>query len=370
MGLGKSAMDDAMSSVSSMREIYKGKKVFLTGHTGFKGSWLALWLESMGAVVTGYALAPEGKDSHFELLTRAGQLKIKSHIADIRDLESVKRAINEAQPEIVFHLAAQPIVLKSYRDPIETFETNVMGTLKVLEAARACESVRVFINVTSDKCYENREWDLAYRENDPMGGYDPYSASKGCAEVLASSYQRSFFSDGRILMASVRAGNVIGGGDWADNRIVPDVIRAFIAGTPAEIRNPAAIRPWQHVLEPLHGYLKVGARLLSGDKSTAIPFNFGPDPEMSVPVGELLTGLTSHWPELRYKVLAPAKAPHEAHFLRLDSTRARTQLGWKPQLSLTQTIEWTADWYREFAVHKRVISVEQLGRFVERIDKQ
>lgn len=354
-------------------DIYRGKRVFLTGHTGFKGSWLALWLRNLGADVTGYALAAPSEPSHFDLLVKSGELKVKSVIGDIRDLESLQRAMTEADPDIVIHLAAQPIVLRSYRDPIETYDTNVMGTLKVFEAARKVSMqsgsrLRAILNITSDKCYENRETLVGYKETDPMGGYDPYSSSKGCAELLFASYQRSYFSlekydrDHRVLMASLRAGNVIGGGDWAADRLIPDLIRATAKGEVAEIRNPTAVRPWQHVLEPLSGYLLVGARLLAGETTTAQGYNFGPGDESCVTVGELLTEIQKRWNGIRVK-MGGTGAVHEAHFLRLDSAKARRELNWKPVLNFSDTLQWTADWYRTHQETGKLKTSDQIGAY-------
>lgn len=358
------------NEVTAMHKALSGKKVFLTGHTGFKGSWLALWLQTLGAEVTGYALVPPSRPSHFELLREQGILKIESVIGDICNLESLKRAINECDPDLIIHMAAQPIVLQSYRDPIETYETNVMGTLKVFEAARSLKSgnLRAIVNVTSDKCYENRETLIGYKETDPMGGYDPYSSSKGCAEILFSSYQRSYFpiekygKDHKVLMASVRAGNVIGGGDWAADRLIPDLIRAAKENRVAEIRNPSAIRPWQHVLEPLAGYLNVGVKLLNGETSVATGFNFGPDEESCLTVGELLNNLKSKWDGIAFVFGAVPKV-HEAHFLKLDSTKARTELAWKPQLDFDETIAWTADWYHSQQSSNRLLTEQQLENY-------
>jgi CDP-glucose 4,6-dehydratase len=385
-----------------LENAFRGKKVFLTGHTGFKGSWMALWLQGLGATVTGYALAAPSKPSHFELLRERGILKIESVIGDICDYQSLRDAMFACDPDLIIHMAAQPIVLKSYRDPIETYETNVMGTLKVFEAARALNEKRKkepgpksggatasgtaaaarslsILNITSDKCYENKETLVGYKESDPMGGYDPYSSSKGCAEILFSSYQRSYFpiaryggekSDGhKVLMASVRAGNVIGGGDWAADRLIPDLIRGTAQGKITEIRNPTAIRPWQHVLEPLSGYLLVAAKLLSGDVKAATGFNFGPDEESCVTVGEILSSISKKWHGIQFQVdpQAGKSQPHEAHFLKLDSTKARTELSWKPVLDFDETISWTADWYRTQQESKELLTLKQITEFQKRM---
>lgn len=366
-------------------ESFRGKKVFLTGHTGFKGSWLALWLQTLGAKVTGYALAAPSKPSHFELLRERGILKIDSVLGDICDYESLRNALFDADPDLIVHMAAQPIVLRSYRNPIETYETNVMGTLKVFEAARALIAKRksegrkasgptelAVLNITSDKCYENKETIIGYKETDPMGGYDPYSSSKGCAELLFASYQRSYFPvhkfghDHHVLMASVRAGNVIGGGDWAEDRLIPDLIRGTARGEVTEIRNPTAIRPWQHVLEPLSGYLTVAARLLEGDTRVATGFNFGPHEESCVTVGEILKALQSKWSGIQFRLGGEGKL-HEAHFLKLDSTKARTELGWKPVLKFEETIQWTANWYKAHQERSNLLTENQIAEFQKRV---
>jgi CDP-glucose 4,6-dehydratase len=324
-------------------KFWAGKRVFVTGHTGFKGSWLSLWLTSLGAKVTGFALPPPpDKPSLWGLVeAKAG---VASTLADIRDLGMLGRAMDAAQPEIVFHLAAQSLVRSSYDDPVGTYATNVLGTVHVLEAARRAEGLRALINVTSDKCYENLETGQAYRETDPMGGRDPYSNSKGCAELVAAAYRMSFFSGARI--ASARAGNVIGGGDWALDRIVPDTVRAAVAGKPVQIRNPRAVRPWQHVLEPLAGYLKLAERLAEQTRDFAEGWNFGPDEADAVPVETVVDTVTKLWgPPAGWKSDA-GEHPHEAHFLRLDSSKARSRLGWRPRLKLPLALEWTVDWYR------------------------
>lgn len=331
--------------------IYNGKRVFLTGHTGFKGSWLAAWLRQMGAHVTGYALAPDSQPALFPLLG----LDMPSHIADIRHPHTLEPALLTAQPEVVFHLAAQPLVRLSYAEPVNTFETNVMGTLRVLEAARRCPTVKAIVVVTSDKCYQNNEWEWGYRENDAMGGHDPYSASKGATEILAASYRNSYFSphahpDYRhpALLATVRAGNVIGGGDWALDRIVPDAARAAASRQPLQIRNPRATRPWQHVLEPLSGYLAIGQKLLEGNAHFAEGWNFGPEDTSTVDVETIILGLQRHWPALNYQPAPPAPALHEAKLLKLDTSKAWHYLRWRPVWNLDETLRHTAQWYRGF----------------------
>lgn len=338
---------------------YAGRRVLLTGHTGFKGSWLALWLHALGARVTGLALAPDTPPDHWSLL----DLPVRSHVADIRDADGVMALVHEERPEVVFHLAAQALVRPSYEDALATWGTNVMGTAHVLEACRRAGGVQAIVVVTSDKCYENRETDQAYREDDPLGGHDPYSASKAATELLAASYRRSFFgANDAPRLATARAGNVLGGGDWSRDRLVPDVVRGVQAGVPATIRHPEATRPWQHVLEPLAGYLLLGQKLLQGDPQACGAWNFGPDEASNVPVGTVLEGLRRHWPTLAWDVRRDGSR-HEATLLHVDSAKARTQLGWAPVWDLAQTLEATAAWYAAFAQDARVQSTEQLQRY-------
>ncbi|MCW3480612.1 CDP-glucose 4,6-dehydratase [Neisseriaceae bacterium JH1-16] len=326
--------------------IWAGRRVLVTGHTGFKGGWLALWLHSLGAKVVGYALPPTGSPDLFTLAGVADTLS-GQHLADLRDAECLTQALRQAEPEVVLHLAAQPLVRTSYRDPVDTFATNVMGTVNVLEAVRQCPSVKAVVVVTTDKCYENREWAWGYRENDPLGGHDPYSASKACTEIVAASYRRAFFQNGPLL-ATARAGNVIGGGDWSEDRLVPDAVRAVGKREPLVIRSPHATRPWQHVLEPLNGYLMLAERLLAGDASCAGAWNFGPDSSANLSVAKLLDGLQRYWPELNWCLDDNAgQAPHEANLLYLDSSLARQRLGWQPVWSLEETLEQTASWYQQ-----------------------
>ncbi|MBE7480992.1 MAG: CDP-glucose 4,6-dehydratase [Polyangiaceae bacterium] len=331
---------------------YQGKRVLVTGHTGFKGSWLGLWLCELGAEVCGFALAAP-TPSHFASVALGRRIH---HVeGDIRDRAAVDAAFRAFGPEIVFHLAAQPLVRESYRAPAATFDVNVGGTVSVLEAVRECASVRSVVVVTSDKCYENREWDFAYRENDPLGGHDPYSASKAAAEVVAHSYRRSFFSQGSdVALATARAGNVIGGGDWAADRLVPDCVRALVAGAPLLVRNPSSVRPWQHVLEPLRGYLLLGGAL--GELRHRVPeaFNFGPKLGPSVTAHQVATEFLSAWPEASIEVPPPERAePHEARMLRLASERAADYLGWVAELSAQESVEWTVDWYRRWFTEGR-----------------
>lgn len=327
---------------------YKGTTVFVTGHTGFKGSWISLWLSDLGANVVGYALDPPTDPSAFEAMRLAE--RIVDIRGDVRDGDALTTAIAEHQPSIVFHLAAQPLVRASYEQPHLTYETNVMGTVNVFEAVRCTDSVRAVVNVTSDKCYENREWVYAYREIDPMGGYDPYSSSKGCAELVTSAYRRSFFSaEDAALVASVRAGNVIGGGDWAADRLIPDCVRSLSKNESVLVRNPRAVRPWQHVLEPLSGYMALGARLLGGDRDAAAAWNFGPDTRSNVTAAEVVNEFVRAWGEGGWHTPANApEAPHEANLLKLDVTKAADLLDWHPIWEVERAVSLTAEWYHAF----------------------
>jgi len=355
------------SAAGLFGNVYHNKRVLITGHTGFKGSWLALWLERMGARVVGIARAPATEPSHYELLG----LGAKSFLTDIRNADSLARIVALARPEIVFHLAAQPLVRRSYRDPSETYATNVIGTLNVCEACRACNSVRAIVAITTDKVYENPDSGAAFKETDPLGGYDPYSASKACAEILLASYRRSYFNpvsygtDHHTLLASVRAGNVIGGGDWSEDRLLPDIMKAVGAGEPVILRNPQAVRPWQHVLECLSGYLLVGQRLYEGDPACARPFNFGPKLGDTLQVREIVERVRTQWPALASEERPDPAAPHEAAYLRLSCTAARTVLHWEPVWNIDTALRVTADWYREFYERKAVYSIEQLNRYIE-----
>ena len=325
--------------------IYRNKKVFLTGHTGFKGSWLALWLSKLGAEVCGYALEANTEPAMFNILDIKNKIS-KSVIGDILDTEKLEKTMLEFQPDIVFHLAAQPLVRLSYREPVLTYQTNVIGSLNVLEASRKCASVKAFVNVTTDKCYENREINRGYREDEPMGGYDMYSSSKGCVEIMSSSYRRSFLKDG-YAMATARAGNVIGGGDWAEDRLIPDCIRAINKGVDIEIRNPVAVRPWQHVLEPLSGYLLLGQKLLENGQEYADGFNFGPNEESVLTVAEVAKRVTEFYGKGRV-VVGEASPLHEAGLLMLNIEKAKKILGWEPAYDADTAIARTVDWYRHF----------------------
>ena len=326
---------------------WHGKRVFMTGHTGFKGSWLSIWLHLLGAELTGYALQPPTDPSLFELAGVSDLMT--SVIADVRDLERLKTELAAAAPEIVIHMAAQPLVRDSYKIPVETYATNVMGTVHLLEAVRACPAVRAVVNVTTDKVYENREWAWGYRENEPFGGYDPYSNSKGCSELVTAAYRSSYFNPKDhahhgVALASARAGNVIGGGDWAADRLIPDILRAILASEPVRIRNPNAIRPWQHVLEPLSGYLTLAQSLFEGGARFAEGWNFGPSDDDARPVEWIVKRMCSQWGEgARYEIDA-GEHPHEAHYLKLDCSKARAELGWQPRWSLERSLDSIIAW--------------------------
>lgn len=345
--------------------IYQNKKILITGHTGFKGSWLSAWLLKLGANITGVALTPNTSPSHFNLLN----LPIESHFVDIRDYEKLKNVIKALKPEIVFHLAAQPLVRESYDDPLYTFETNVIGTANVLNACRDLDDLRGIVVVTSDKCYENKEWIWGYRESDAMGGFDPYSASKGSAELVTASFRNSYFNlnnfgkSHQTLIASARAGNVIGGGDWAKDRLITDIVCAIVKNEKVIIRNPNATRPWQYVLECLNGYLMLGEKLLSGEKAFAEGWNFAPLINTSVTVLEVLQKIQQHWPKLQYEIQSDARNPHEAHLLKLDSAKANNILGWRNVWDFSQTIEKTITWYKNFYENNVISTIEDIKLF-------
>jgi CDP-glucose 4,6-dehydratase len=328
--------------------LYKGKKVFITGHTGFKGSWLCLLLHQSGANVYGYALQPPTNPSLYEI-TRIGEF-VTSYIADIRDYQSLSKALSEVQPDIVIHMAAQPLVRDSYKNPIDTYAINVMGTVNLLEAIRSVKSVHAVVNVTTDKCYENREWLWGYRENEPMGGYDPYSNSKGCSELVTSSFRNSFFNPAeygkthQVALASARAGNVIGGGDWAEDRLIPDFIRAITNKETVNIRSPYAIRPWQHVLEPLSGYLLLGAKLWLEGCSFAESWNFGPDDSDAKPVEWMIKRICDLWGEGASYQIDTTPQPHEATYLKLDCSKAKSRLGWQPRWTIDTALQSIVEW--------------------------
>jgi CDP-glucose 4,6-dehydratase len=333
---------------------WKDKRVFVTGHTGFKGSWLSIWLSNMGAVVKGFALAPDTTPSLFELT----QLEkyISSEIGDIRNPESISKTMQEFDPEILIHMAAQPLVRLSYDQPVNTYMTNVMGTVNVLEAARACKSLKSIVSATTDKCYENKEWFWGYREHEAMGGYDPYSSSKGCAELVTAAYRNSFFSfDGSAALASARAGNVIGGGDWAMDRLIPDVLSAFNKKEAVTIRNPLATRPWQHVLEPLSGYLMLAEDLFLKGKDYAGPWNFGPNDDDCKSVEWILDRMVELWEGKAKWILDSDPQPHEARFLKLDCSKAKALLKWQPRWSISETLKHIYEWNEAYLAQEDLL---------------
>ena len=347
---------------------YKGKKVFITGHTGFKGSWLCMWLTEMGAEITGFSLNPPTEPSLFEMCHAADG--ISSIIGDVRDYESLLKAIKKAEPEIVIHMAAQPLVRDSYKIPVETYSINVMGTVHVLEAVRQTPSVRAVVNVTTDKCYDNKEWFWGYRENEPMGGYDPYSNSKGCSELVTSSYRSSFFNSSaygkthNTALASARAGNVIGGGDWATDRLIPDIVRSIISGKKVLIRSPHAIRPWQHVLEPLSGYLLLAKNLYEKGADFAEGWNFGPSDDDAKPVEWIVSNLCELWGGAGYEIDKNPQ-PHEASYLKLDCSKAKMRMGWMPKWNIETALRKIVDWTRVYVDKGDIkeITLKQIREF-------
>lgn len=354
-------------------DFWRGRRVFITGHTGFKGSWLCIWLNHVGAEVTGYALDPPTDPSLFEL-ARISEL-IDHHVGDVRDLPSLELAIENAAPEVVIHMAAQSLVRYSYANPVETFSTNVMGTVHVLDAARRVPSVRAIVIVTSDKCYFNEEWVWGYREDARLGGHDPYSGSKGAAELVVTAYQNSFFDPARnpdrAAVASARAGNVIGGGDWAIDRLVPDIMRSLMASQPTLIRSPQATRPWQHVLEPLHGYLMLAERLFHDRHQFSSGWNFGPPEESERTVGWIIERLYSLWPaDFEWK-RDSNPGPPESTFLKLDASKARAYLGWRPKLDLETTLTSIVEWFRRYQAGNdpRKLCLSEIRRFMEILPK-
>jgi CDP-glucose 4,6-dehydratase len=364
-----------MVKMDLFNNFFKNKRVFITGHTGFKGSWLSIWLNELGADVSGYAL----KNIHLNSIFHKSEIekKVNSHISDIRNYEKLKSTIQKIKPEIVFHLAAQPLVRLSYDNPRETYDTNIMGTVNLFEACRNSSSVKAIVNITSDKCYDNKEWIWGYRENDRMGGYDPYSASKGCAELITSSYINSFFNPNKykehgIALASVRAGNVIGGGDWAEDRLIPDCIKAIIAQEPIVIRSPDAIRPWQHVLEPLYGYLLLAQKLYSNGSDYSGAWNFGPDINNVKSVKWIVETIIDQWGDNSKYSIDENNKPHEATYLSLDCSKAKSKLKWYPAWEIKKTLLNTIEWYLENSNNNGMLdfSVSQIKRYQKDLLKE
>jgi CDP-glucose 4,6-dehydratase len=352
-------MENVVENIS-LSNFWNGRRVFLTGHTGFKGGWLALWLAQLGANVRGYALNPCTEPNLFTVARIADV--IEDIRGDIRDGARLEAAMNEFRPDVVFHLAAQPLVRYSYEDPIGTYETNVIGTARVLDAVRRTNSVRAVVSVTTDKCYENKEWVWPYRETDPLGGYDPYSSSKACAEIVCAAFRQSYFPVEKIAkhgvaIATARAGNVIGGGDWTSDRLIPDLVRGFLSGKPVHIRHPQAIRPWQHVLEPVYGYICLAENLLGGAAEAAQfarAYNFGPTEEDARPVSWIVERMTNLWGNGATWLLDDDHGPHEANYLKLDSSRAHRDLAWHPRLRLETSLDWLIQWYRTWQSEHQV----------------
>ncbi len=349
-------------------DFWRGKRVFLTGHTGFKGAWLSLWLQQMGAVLTGFALAPATSPNLFELADVGRDMQ--SQIGDIRDLSALTAAMAAAQPEIVIHMAARALVRLSYDTPVETYATNVMGTVHLLEAVRQVGGVKSVVVVTTDKCYENREWSWGYRENEAMGGYDPYSNSKGCAELVSAAYRCSYFNPSTyarhgVAVATARAGNVIGGGDWSLDRLIPDILRAFAEQQVVQIRSPEAIRPWQHVLEPLRGYLTLAQRLYEHGPAYAEGWNFGPNDTDAKPVKWIVAELASALGGSAGWQVVPGEHPHEAHYLKLDISKARSRLNWHPQLPLSQAMDLVVEWSKalQAGADARTLTLKQIAAY-------
>ena len=363
-------MEDVVINNIKELSFYKNKRVFITGHTGFKGTWLSIWLDQLGANLKGYALEPENSHDLYNLVSN--EIKIQSVIADIRDKQKLENEILDFQPDIIFHLAAQPLVKKSYENPIETFEVNTIGTANVLEAVRKLEKQCSLVLITTDKVYENKEWIYPYRETDRLGGYDPYSASKATAELVISSFRNSFFNLEQYQIhkksiASARAGNVIGGGDWAANRIIPDIVKALQSNQAIEIRNPQSVRPWQHVLEPLFGYLLLGAKLYDNPLKYSGAWNFGPLPDSTFTVEDLVNKSIEIWGNGSYKITKQENQVHEANLLKLDISKSVDQLGWKPCLSAQETIEWTIGWYKKEKQNYNLIA-NQILDYTQRIN--
>ena len=352
------------------KKFWLNKKVFITGHTGFKGSWTTLWLTKLGAIVKGYSLEPKTNPSLF--YTAKVSDGIDHEIGDITDLENLKKSILSFKPDIVIHMAAQPLVRLSYADPVNTYLTNVMGSVNIFEAVRACESIRAVINVTSDKCYQNKEWDWGYRENEPMGGHDPYSSSKGCSEIITAAYRNSFFTNkSSVRLASARAGNVIGGGDWSEDRLIPDILEAFDKDEDVIIRNPSATRPWQHVLEPISGYLQLAEKLYSSEEAFDEGWNFGPNDNDVQKVSEVLDYFVANWPKNASWKQDFSEQPHEAQLLKLDISKSKNKLKWKPILSLDKTLQSIIEWHFAWKNGKnmRNITLDQITNYEEKLEQ-
>ncbi len=346
---------------SDLTRSYKGRKVLITGHTGFKGSWLALWVSLMGGKVYGISLDPDYEPNHWDNLDIDCYEDIR---LDINDETKLKDTIQKINPEMIFHLAAQPLVRRSYNNPVETWKTNVMGTLNVMMAARSCPDLESLLVVTTDKCYENKEWEWGYREIDRLGGSDPYSASKAATEILVQSFTKSFLMGSSIQVATGRAGNVIGGGDWSEDRLVPDIVRSITRNETLVIRSPQATRPWQHVLESVSGYLSLAQQLIERNEKASGNWNFGPDYQNNLKVEDLLSGIKAMWPELKWGV-SDEIHPAESNFLMLDSSKAQKLLKWEPVLTLQETLQFTVDWYKSFIDANEVISINQLNKYIK-----
>lgn len=342
------------------KNLWKGRKVLLTGHTGFKGSWLSTWLTQLGADVIGVGLDPYNETNHWDLL----KLDMHDQRVDLRDANRIQDIVKEYKPDTVFHLASQALVHKSYRDPLETWSTNVMGAANLLEACRHSEAVQSIVMVTSDKCYENLEWDWGYRETDQLGGIDPYSASKAAVELLSNSYRRSYFEQNGVLMATARAGNVIGGGDWSEDRLIPDVVRATTSGDIIKIRSPKATRPWQHVLECVGGYISLAEKLIEKKEGYADAWNFGPDDATNQTVSIMLSTMQQYWPDIRWEITGTKEEQmHECTLLHLDSSKSRKKLNWAPVWTLNETLDATASWYRNYYENNAVTTFEQIEKY-------
>ncbi len=361
-------MTTVKMSVDSL--FWKGKRVYVTGHTGFKGSWLCLWLQSMGAEIKGYARESLTTPNLFAVAHVAK--KMQHEIGDICNITQLTKSIVEFNPDILFHLAAQPLVRYSYQAPVETYQTNVMGTVHVLEAVRQCSNLKAVVNITTDKCYENKEWHWGYREDEAMGGFDPYSSSKGCSELITTAYRRSFLSDIGVGLASARAGNVIGGGDWSEDRLIPDILRAIEQNNPVIIRHPNSVRPWQHVLEPLSGYLMLAQALYSHPKKYAQGWNFGSSDEDAKPVSWIVDKMLKHWDGATWQLHPEANMqPHEAHYLKLDSSKAKAYLGWQSKLQLQQALEKVVLWHQKWLENQdmRMVCLQEIKSYQQQLTR-